>query len=491
MFWVGFMRAVVLYSGFKALLSGFSRAILVIVVTLNLSLIFATRGISSELFIFSINDLHGYAEESKSALGFAKFITGLNDYKKSLGATEKNAVVVAAGDLYQGGFLSNISHGDTVSPFLKSIGVRLSALGNHDLDWGISHLKRWEKDGGFEFLSSNVRTDGNGTICKPYKIIDISGYKVAFVGFTTTESAFTIPSSVLSGIGGLLFDNPASIASKLVKEIRTKHSPNYVIALTHIGAMQDETTGLIFGEEIKELSNVEGIDAIIAGHTHSRVAGFLNGKAIVEACSYGKCVGTLKIDTSSGSITPVVKDLHIDRAEIIPDLDMQKSIKTSNLKYEKEINTILATASTDLTFKEISTYFVKKIFDKYATEQKLDAVIINGGLFRTKIANGDNISYKTVRELIPFDNTLVFAEVSGVILKKAMHHTHNMPNERKEGAFYTKLSKIKPDMRYKIAISSFMYPRGDWYDFRGAENVFDTGTLLADLLAEFVNKNGI
>ncbi|MDZ5762835.1 Hydrolase domain protein [Candidatus Cyrtobacter comes] len=245
---------------------------------------FIVNAHSKEIFIFSFNDLRRYSDESKNALGFAKFASGLNDYKKSLGATQDNSVVVAAGDLYQGGFLSNVSHGDIVSPFFNIIGVRLSAVGNHDLDWGLDHFKKWEKDGGFEFLSANLKSSDGSSLFKKYKILNISGYKVAFIGFTTTESAFTVPGSTLSSAGGLLFDNAAVIANELVKDIRKNHSPDYIIALTHIGALQDKVSGVVSGAEIEELSKVEGIDAIISGHTHTNVAGMLNGKAVVEAC---------------------------------------------------------------------------------------------------------------------------------------------------------------------------------------------------------------
>ncbi|MDZ5762844.1 hypothetical protein Cyrtocomes_01240 [Candidatus Cyrtobacter comes] len=82
-------------------------------------------------------------------------------------------------------------------------------------------------------------------------------------------------------------------------------------------------------------------------------------------------------------------------------------------------------------------------------------------------------------------------EISGADLRKAMHHTRNMPNDRKGGDFYTMIHKIKLDKSYRVAISSFMYPRGDWYDFTGAKSVFDTGILLSDLMSEFVSKYGI
>ena len=455
------------------------------------SLILANQTSAGKLFIFSLNDLHGYADESNSALGFAKFVTGLNEYKKNLGATANNSLVVAAGDMYQGGFLSNISYGDIVSPFLKSIKVKVCALGNHDLDWGIKHLRRWERDGGFEFLSSNIRSGSGESICKAYKIFNISGYKIAFLGLTTVESQFTIPYSTLKNIGGVHFDDPTQTTKELIQKIRSSDAPDYIIALVHMGAMQDSANSSIYGE-IEALSRIEGIDAIIAGHTHTKVAGFLNKKPVIEACSYGKCIGALEIDTKNHTIKPMVKDLYAERASLLPNKNIDDLIKANNLKYQKEINTVLSVSSNNLDYKSLSKYFVKKIFDDLKNDGKsVDAVIINGGLFRTKINKGDSISYKTIKELIPFDNTLVFVDISGSDLAKAIHHTQNMPNQRKEGAFYTNISNITHNKYYKVAISSFMYPNGDWYDFSNAKNVFDTQTLLSDLMLRFVREYGI
>ncbi|MDZ5762836.1 hypothetical protein Cyrtocomes_01232 [Candidatus Cyrtobacter comes] len=115
-------------------------------------------------------------------------------------------------------------------------------------------------------------------------------------------------------------------------------------------------------------------------------------RLLLKHVSYGKCIGALRIDTNSHIIVPIVKDLYSERNSIIADNAVDNMVKSAALVYEKEVKTVLATASSDLTFKEMSAYFVEKIFKRYNSEQKIDAVIINGGLFRTKIAKGEQIA---------------------------------------------------------------------------------------------------
>lgn len=38
----------------------------------------------------------------------------------------------------------------------KALGVQFSSVGNHEFDWGYDLIPGWAKDGGFEFLASNI-----------------------------------------------------------------------------------------------------------------------------------------------------------------------------------------------------------------------------------------------------------------------------------------------------------------------------------------------
>ena len=84
---------------------------------------------------------------------------------------------------------------------MNQIGLQLNAVGNHEFDEGVDELQRMRRgrchpvdgcqDGDgfagadFDFLAANVFDEDTGrTIFPPYRIMNLNGTRVAFVGMT-------------------------------------------------------------------------------------------------------------------------------------------------------------------------------------------------------------------------------------------------------------------------------------------------------------------
>jgi 2',3'-cyclic-nucleotide 2'-phosphodiesterase (5'-nucleotidase family) len=87
-------------------------------------------------------------------------------------------------------------------------------------------------------------------------------------------------------ISAYVFDDPISVAAKLVSDLRPTH--DLVIALTHIGLKEDRRLA----------STVPGIDLIVGGHTHAVLDSpeMVGRTAIVQAGHWAHQVGRVDID---------------------------------------------------------------------------------------------------------------------------------------------------------------------------------------------------
>ncbi len=264
--------------------------------------------------ILTLNDFHGNVMESGKNIGMAKMVGYVNDQK----AKNPNTLVVSAGDNYQGTALSNLTYGAPVTEMFKALNLTASAVGNHEFDWGASRIAKWGEEGGFPYLAANIYDKTTGepvSWAKPYIINEVNGKKIAFVGLTTTQTAYQ---TALENVKDLEFKTAAEGAKIWIDFLKAgkaeEGTPDVIIALTHVPSKQDRETKVITGDEIDALTKVEGLDAVISGHSHKTVAGEMNDVPVVQAYKYGRSVGKLSIELNEDgtvkSITPSVEDVY-------------------------------------------------------------------------------------------------------------------------------------------------------------------------------------
>ena len=114
-------------------------------------------------------------------------------------------------------------------------------------------------------------------------VLDVNGQKVGVFGLTTEETP------TIATPGKIEFTNYIDEAKKSVKAFENM-GINKIIALTHLG--YDDS--LKFDNDLELAKQVEGIDVIVGGHTHTElrepqlVSNYLAPTLIVQAQDYGK-----------------------------------------------------------------------------------------------------------------------------------------------------------------------------------------------------------
>ncbi|MEG0133474.1 MAG: 5'-nucleotidase C-terminal domain-containing protein [Clostridium sp.] len=462
--------------------------------------------------ILSFNDFHGNVLESGKNIGAAKLAGVVNKYN-SKENDMYGVIPVAAGDLYQGTAISNLTIGQPVTAMLKSMGLEGAAIGNHEFDWGVDNINTWSEQGGFKFLAANIVNKGTQDIvsyAEPYKIVEKNGAKIALIGISTPETA---SSTLAENVKNVEFLDPVETVDKYSKIVRDKENVDAVVVIAHCGAYQDSKTKVITGEAA-DIARVDGVDAVIAGHNHAVVSGKVDGVPVVEGGYNGRGLAKLTFTFDDNN-----KLLNVE-----PYVHVFQGIE-GTLPVDKEVETLVNKIQDDL--KGILGEKVTVLEERLSHDDKNTAVtplgvtvaetmrnivgtqigVTNGGGVRRSLEKGD-VTVGDMYEILPFDNTIVKLDVTGSDLYSIIEHGINT-NGFAWGQFagikvwYDKEtgkvssirlndgSKIEAGKYYSVAINDFMLTGGDKYDFSKAENVVNTNIVMRDAMAENWKVNGV
>lgn len=74
--------------------------------------------------------------KDRNVPGAAELVQAVLDEK----AKNKNTVVVSVGDNFSGSYFSRITRGNLLPEMFREMDVKMSAIGNHEFDWGLPLL---------------------------------------------------------------------------------------------------------------------------------------------------------------------------------------------------------------------------------------------------------------------------------------------------------------------------------------------------------------
>jgi hypothetical protein len=176
---------------------------------------------------------------------------------------------IDTGDLAQGSALGALSDG--VWPFLalRELSIDVAVAGNHELDWGAAHLRRWSAELPFPLLAANLPLGLPATRL-------LSG--VGAIGLSLPAMAAMHP-------GVTAHPDPAGMVLEHAAALRA-HGARHVVLALHDGVDPDT-------ERMQALCDrVRGsVDVVLGGHTLNCFAGSLAGVPFVQPWAFGSQVG--------------------------------------------------------------------------------------------------------------------------------------------------------------------------------------------------------
>ncbi|MEO4052677.1 5'-nucleotidase C-terminal domain-containing protein [Solibacillus sp. CAU 1738] len=413
---------------------------------------------SFKLSIMHVNDTHARADM------LPKLATAVKEQK----AANPDSLILHGGDAFSGTLYFNEFKGQADLALLNKIGFDAMVLGNHEFDLGSSDeghqaLVDFITAAKFPILDANIDFSGddkftglftdlissepeNGKIYSGI-VKEINGEKVGIFGLTTEETKdIASPEKVK-------FENYIEEANKAVKAFEGL-GVNKIIALTHIG--YDDNPNI--DNDILLAENVEGIDVIVGGHSHTKLAEpvVVNtntvGEAkdttlIVQANEYVKYLGTLDVTFDKNGVVTEYNGELLDLGKVADDAELVELLAPYKAKVDevnnKEIGvsidedlvnprasdtSLVSVRSSETALGNLITDGMLAKAQKY-TDKKVVMALQNGGGIRAAIPAG-NITVGQVITVLPFGNTLALMDVTGAELKAAFEvSVNNAPNE--------------------------------------------------------------
>lgn len=173
-----------------------------------------------------------------------------------------NTLLVDAGDVMQGTPYFNFYRGEVEYKAMSAIGYDVGTLGNHEFDNGVDALAAALKFASFDLVSANY--DVKGTVLegrvKPYVVKTLAGIKVGLFGLGISPVALITPAN----FKGVTYNDPVVSAREVVKTLREKERCALIVCMSHLGYYENGQRG-----DSLVASQVDGIDFIAGGHTHT------------------------------------------------------------------------------------------------------------------------------------------------------------------------------------------------------------------------------
>ncbi|NLZ27679.1 MAG: bifunctional metallophosphatase/5'-nucleotidase [Firmicutes bacterium] len=207
-------------------------------------------------------------EKKNNAIGgFARLATAIEEVRERKNKEGEPVLLFSAGD-YLGGssFAWLATQGSAPElKLLQQMGYDAVTIGNHEFDFGEDVLLDYLKEAGYPeahektaLISSNILAPdhplGEPGLIKNTHMLDVEGLKIGLFGLIG-ETAVIFASSNVKDID---FSDQTEAAREAVAELK-KQGADIIIAITHCGVDEDQQLA----------RNVDGIDIVIGGHSHT------------------------------------------------------------------------------------------------------------------------------------------------------------------------------------------------------------------------------
>ncbi|MFB6503709.1 MULTISPECIES: bifunctional metallophosphatase/5'-nucleotidase [unclassified Streptomyces] len=248
--------------------------------------------------VMGTTDLHGnvfnwdyftdkeFDDKAHNDVGLAKISTLVDQVRREKG--RRNTLLIDAGDTIQGTQLSYYyakvdpitARRGPVHPMaqaMNAIGYDAAALGNHEFNYGIPVLRKFEEQCDFPLLGANaldaksLRPAFAPYVIKRMRTPHGRDVKVAILGLTNPGIAIWDKANVG---GKMVFPGLEEQAAKFVPRLRSMGA-DVVIVSAHSGSSGTSS----YGDQLPYVENaaglvaeqVPGIDAILVGHAHQEI----------------------------------------------------------------------------------------------------------------------------------------------------------------------------------------------------------------------------
>ncbi|MHB1460882.1 MAG: bifunctional metallophosphatase/5'-nucleotidase [Armatimonadota bacterium] len=287
-------------------------------------------------------------------------------------------------------------------PILNSLG--LDAMTAHwEFAYGPAIFKQRAAELSYPVLAINVYDQATKELIFPsYIVKEVGGLRVGLVGIASNIIDKTMPPSYSDG---LEFTLGREELPSMIDVLRTQERVDLIILVSHLG----------FPQDMKLLSEVQGIDICLSGHTHNRLHyPVLQGKTLViQSGCHGSFLGRLDLEISGKQIVDYRHQLIDVEANINPDPAVDDLVRQALAPYQEELSTVVGETVTALN----RATMLETTMDNFLLQALLESTgaqlaFSNGWRFGAPIVPGE-VTVNDLYNMIPMNPPISTVELTG------------------------------------------------------------------------------
>ena len=417
------------------------RPLLLLFLSPLLAALTAAAGGRTTVTVLQTSDLHvnllpwDYARAAEGSWGLARVATRIRQIR----AATPNVLLLDGGDTIQGnpiGWLEARRPSGGAHPMaaaMNALGYDAMAVGNHEFNFGLAHLRKVEAESRFPWLSANTRlVSGGGPAFPEYVVKEVGGVRIGVLGLTTPNIPGWEPEA---NRPGLTWEDPVATASRLVPILRGPERCDAVVALFHSGLEADPATGEPNGTAhenrvVALAREVSGIDLILTGHTHRRIPlTRVNGVPVIQPGRWGEALARVDLvfETAGGRarLVETKGELLLSDAAVAVDPEVTAIARVPHERALAYLNEPIATAAAPFPADRArleDTALLDLVNETQRAATGADLSMTSLLPFRYDGWARGPVTVRNVYALYPYENQLVVVEVDGARLKGILEH---------------------------------------------------------------------
>ncbi len=363
------------------------------------------------LTVVQLNDSHSYVDLHQEmfwqggtavyrpAGGYARIATLV----KQIGAENQGRVLFCdCGDTLHGTYPALKTQGKALIPILNSLG--LDAMTAHwEFAYGPTTFKQRAAELGYPMLALNVYDQATKErLFPPYSVKEIGGLRIGLVGIASNIVDKTMPPAYSEG---LTFTLGREELPAIIDVLRTQEKVDLIVLISHLG----------FPQDMKLLSEVQGIDLCLSGHTHNRLdRPVLQGQTLViQSGCHGSFLGRLDLQIEEGRVVDYRHQLIEVEASINPDPEVDDLVRRALAPYQEQLSTGVGKTATALN----RATMLETTMDNFLLQALLESTgaqlaFSNGWRFGAPIIPG-TVTLNDLYNMIPMNPPISTVELTG------------------------------------------------------------------------------
>jgi 2',3'-cyclic-nucleotide 2'-phosphodiesterase (5'-nucleotidase family) len=190
-----------------------------------------------------------------------------------------------------------------------------------------------------------------------------------------------------------------------IAQVRDEERAEVVVVLSHLG----------FPQDVKLAGEVAGIDILVSGHTHNRMAEAIvvNGAIVFQSGCHGSFVGRLDVDVDNGSITEFRHQLVPVDTKLTENADVAAMVEAAQKAEPEELGHVVGTVEVPLhRYAMLNSSMDDVLLEAIANAAGTSIAFSNGWRYGAPIAPGP-VTVNDLWNIIPTNPPVSVVDLTG------------------------------------------------------------------------------